>query len=437
MRLIKEKTRSYESFHKSLQYFTKNSDVRGDLRLISFENHQNNNNLLEKYTFFVQNLWSFQQKIEEAKKIEEIHALILSFVKRILQAKEVELFLFNDSGRHLIPLNQKANAQHVNTVNKIHRDGILDWIFESKKPTIVPDLDTYTASGSKVNQLIFPIYDSGLKHGILSLYTPITKVSEVSLENRSVQIILGIVMPVIMKLKQKDSINKLYQELQVYQSKLKNDSDVYAIGNIAEGILEEIGEPLQVILSLTDLLENENAAIDRQTTGNIKNQIDKVRGLIAGLTRFSGLNKPKNQNSQACDLNKIVKEFRNIINATLQNLGLECELDLEENIPTILSDAGEIKQLLTSIFSLLKSASRKSGAFVIQTKYIKEKVVLSVFTTEQIAGIANENEYRSNVTVRLINELMKKNEGSAEFNLLPLKGTIIHLIFPLKRKLSL
>ena len=116
---------------------------------------------------------------------------------------------------------------------------------------------------------------------------------------------------------------------------------------------------------------------------------------------------------------------------------MECELDLEENIPTILSDAGEIKQLLTSIFSLLKSASRKGGAFIIQTKYIKEKIVLSVFTTEQIAGIANENEYRSNVTVRLINELMKKNEGSAEFNLLPLKGTIIHLIFPLKRKLSL
>ncbi len=437
MRLIKEKTQLFESFHKSLQYFAKSSDASGELRLISFENHQNNNNLLEKYSFFVQNLWSFQKKVEEAKSTDQIHALTVAFVKRILQAKEIELFLFSDSSRHLIPLNQKAAAQHVNVVNKIHRDGILDWIFESKKPTIVPDLNTYTVSGSKINMLIFPIFDSGLKHGILSLYTPITKVSEVSLENKSVQIILGIVVPVIMKLKQKDYMNKLYQELQVYQSKLKNDSDIYAIGNIAEGILEEIGEPLQVILSLTDLLESENSMVDNQTTGKIKNQITKVTDLTSRLAKFSSLNKPKNQNAQVCDLNKIVKEFKNIINTTLQNLGLECELDLEENIPTILSDTNEIKQLLTGIFSLLKSTSRKGGAFIIQTKYIKEKVVLSVFTTEQIAEISNESEYKSNVTVRLINELMKKNEGSAEFNLLPLKGTIIHLVFPLKRKLLL
>lgn len=437
MRLIKEKTQSFESFHKSLQYFTKSSDASGELRLISFENHQSNNNLLEKYSFFVQNLWSFQEKVEEAKSTDQIHALTVAFVKRILQAKEIELFLFSDSSRHLIPLNQKANSQHINAVNKIHRDGILDWIFESKKPTIVPDLNTYTVGGSKINQLIFPIFDSGLKHGILSLYTPITKVSEVSLENKSVQIILGIVVPVIMKLKQKEYMNKLYQELQVYQSKLKNDSDVYAIGNIAEGILEEIGEPLQVILSLTDLLESENSMVDRSTTGKIKDQIVKVRDLTNRLTKFSNLNKPKNQNSQACNVNKIIREFKNVINATLQNLNLECELDLEENIPTILSDPNEIKQILTGIFSLLKSTSRKGGAFIIQTKYIKEKVVLSVFTTEQIAGISNESEYKSNVTVRLINELMKKNEGSAEFNLLPLKGTIIHLVFPLKRKLSL
>ena len=31
---------------------------------------------------------------------------------------------------------------------------------------------------------------------------------------------------------------------------------------------------------------------------------------------------------------------------------------------------------------------------------------------------------------------MKKNEGTAEFNSLPLKGSIIHLIFPMKRKIE-
>ena len=118
-----------------------------------------------------------------------------------------------------------------------------------------------------------------------------------------------------------------------------------------------------------------------------------------------------------------------------QNLGIDCELDLEENIPPILSNPNEIKQILTSVFSLLKASSQKGGAFIIQTKYIKERIVLSVFTTEQIEGVA-DNDSKINVTVKLINELMKKNEGTTEFNSLPLKGTIIHLLFPLKRKLA-
>ena len=85
---------------------------------------------------------------------------------------------------------------------------------------------------------------------------------------------------------------------------------------------------------------------------------------------------------------------------------------------------------------MIKKAAKSGGAIVINTKYLKEKIVLSVFTTEQIPGIMTSDEQTSNVTVNLINELMKKNEGNAEFNSLPLKGTIIHLIFPLKRKLA-
>jgi len=435
MRLIKERTERYESFHKSLQYFTKNSEVKGDLKLLSFEGHKSNLNQMEKYSFFVQSLSAFQKKIQHVQGLAEIHLLTQEFVKRILQSKEVEIFLFTDSNRNLVPLNKNANPTHINSVNKALKDGILEWIFESRKPTIIPDLNAYTVNGSKLNQMLFPIYDSKSGYGVLSLYTSASKVSDDSLENNSIQIILGIIVPTIISLRQKHSINKLYQELQVYQSKVQNDFDVNAIGNMAEGLLEELGEPLQVILSLSEMIENDYPQIDKEITDSIKKQVSKVSELTNRLTKFAGLNKPKAQSSQSCNLNKIVKEFRNVINATLQNLGIDCELDLEDNIPPILSNPNEIKQILTSVFSLLKASSQKGGAFIIQTKYIKERIVLSVFTTEQIEGLA-DNDSKINVTVKLINELMKKNEGTTEFNSLPLKGTIIHLLFPLKRKLA-
>jgi hypothetical protein len=437
MRLIKDRTLEYESFHKSLQYFSKSSEAKGDLKLLSFENHRSNENLLEKYSFFIQNLTSFQKKIRNAKNLIDIHATTQEFVKRILQTKEVEMFFFSDSNRHLIPVNKDVNPTHINSVNKTFTDGILDWVFESKKPTIIPDLNSYTINGSKINQLIFPIYDAQTRYGILSVYTSSIKVSDDSIENSSIQIILGIIVPIIISLRQKNSINKLYQELQVYQSKIQNDFDINTIGCMAEGIIEEIGTPLQVILSLSDLIENDHPQVDKEITEKIKKQVHKVSELTNRLTKFADLNKPANKNAQPCHLNKLVKEFRNVLNATLQNLGMECELDLEENIPPVLTDPNDIKQLLTSLFSLLKSATKRNGAFIIQTRYLKERVVLSVFTTEQIEGLNNESDTKSTVTAKLIHELMKKNEGSAEFNSLPLKGTIIHLIFPLKRKLTL
>ncbi len=432
MRLIKENTQRFESFHKSLQYFTKNSEAKGDLRLISFEDHRNQNQILEKYSFFIQNISSFQKKIQSAKSLLEIHATTKDFVKRIINSKEAELFIFNEGNRHLIPINKEANPVHINSVNKAYKDGILDWIFETKKATIIPDLSSYTINGSKINQIIFPVYNSKANFGVLSVYSSLVKIQEDSIENKAIQIILGIVVPIIISLRQKNSINKLYQELQVYQSKIQNDFDTYAIGNLAEGILEEIGEPLQVILSLSELIESDYQNVDKEITQKIKRQVGKVSELTNRLTKFSSLNKPKNNGVQPCYINKIVKEFRNIINTTLQNLGLDCELDLEENLPPILADTNEIKQMLTSIFSLLKTVSKSGGGFIIQTKLIKEKVVLSVFTTQTI-----ENDAKTNVTVNLINELMKKNEGVAEISSLPLKGTIIHLIFPLKRKLTL
>ncbi len=437
MRLIKERTSEYESFHKSLQYFTKKSEVKGDLRLINFEAQNTRSDLLEKYSFFINNLSAFHKKIQKTKNISELNLLFQEYVKRILNAKEVEVFLFVDSQRHLIPISRNAASLHVNTVNKIYKDGILDWVFESRKPTIIPDLNSDTINGSKLNQFIFPIYYTDTNYGLVSIMTSLSKISEDSLESNSINVLLGIIIPMIISFRQKESINKLYHELQIYQSKMQNDFDVYAIGELAEGILEEIGEPLQVIMSLTDMLETENKKIDKQVTSNIKNQIKKVSELTNRLSKFSELNKPKLQKAQSCNLNKLVREFKNIINTSLQNLGLECELDLEENIPPILGDPKEIKQLLTSVFSLLKSASNKGGAFIIQTKYVKEQIVVSVFTTEQIESLSDYTDNRTNVNINFIKEIMKRSEGSAEFNSLPLKGTIIHLVFPLKRKLAI
>ncbi|MDH7604763.1 MAG: hypothetical protein QHH13_07685 [Melioribacter sp.] len=435
MRVLKENTLKYEPFSKTLQYFTKGGDTE-EYKRISFETHQSKTNLFEKYSYLIQNLFSFQKSVAELKTPEEIHNLFSQYVKRIVASKEVDLFLFDDTKRNLVAVNPNVSSLQNNLVNKAYKNGILDWIFETQKPTLIPDLNSYTGEGVRLYQTIFPVNYVKNNIGVLSLLGPANKISENSIENQTIYVLLGIIVPQIISFNHRKTINKLYDEVQLYESKLNNDFKLYAVGEFAEGIIQDMLNSLQVIQSGVDYIESTNTAIENEIFEKIKERISRLSSLSQKLLKFNDINTGKTKQNLPCDINNVIKEFYGIINSTLKNMGLECALDLEEHLPPILTSPKEIKQILTNIFSMIKKKSKSGSGIVIQTKYINEIVILSVFITDYWENFGEPSDYVSNLTVKIIQELMKKSEGKVEFDSLPLKGTSIHLLFPLKRKLK-
>lgn len=435
MRLIKENTLQYEPFSKTLQYFTKGGDTE-EYKRITIETHQSKTNLFEKYNYIIQNLFSFQKLVSELKTPEDIHNLFSQYVRRIITSKEADLFLFDETKRNLMPVNPKVSSMQNALVNKAFKNGILDWIFETRKPTLIPDLNSYTDEGAKLYQTIFPVVYVKNNLGILSLLGPANKISEDSLENQAVYILLGIIVPQIISYNQKQTINKLYDEVQLYESKLNNDFKIYAVGEFAEGIIQDMLNSLQVIQSGVDYIESTTTGIEPDIFEKIKERITRLSSLSQKLLKFNDVNTSQQKQVLPCDVNAVIKEFYGIINSTLKNLGFECALDLEEHLPPILTSPKEIKQILTNIFSMIKKKSKNGTGIVIQTKYINEVVIASVFITDYWENFGEPSDYVSNLTVKIIKELMKKSEGKAEFDSMPLKGTSIHLLFPLKRKLK-
>ncbi|MEW6194120.1 MAG: hypothetical protein AB1521_03070 [Bacteroidota bacterium] len=434
MRLIKENTVRYESFAKSLQYFTK-APGAGDLRLINFEFQQKRSDQLEKFNYFTQNLFSFQKKVTELQTALDIHNLFIQFVKKIISAKEVDLFLYDESKTNLIAVSSNVSASQNNLVTKAHKNGILDWIFETGKPTLIPELSTYTANGAKLSQTIFPVIYNNNKLGLLSLLGPGNKISEDSLENQSIQILLGIVIPKLITLKQRAEINKLYDEVQLYQSKLNNESRLYAVGEFAEGIIQDILNSLQAILSSVDFIENEYK-VDFDIIDRIKNRIASIREMSQRLAKFNEIKSQPVSDNIPCNLNTTIKEMVSFVQSTLNSLELECEYELEEDLPLVLSNPKHLKQIVTNIFSLIKKKTKRGSGLFIQTRSVNEIIILSFFVTDYWKDLNTQSDPIANLTVRIIKELMKKNEGTAEFDSLPMKGTTIHLLFPLKRKLN-
>lgn len=434
MRLLKENTVSYKSFTNSLQYFTKSPGSLGDLKLISFETHTNRINQFEKYNYFVQNLEGFNKVVGELQSIVDLHTQLSNFVKKVVVAKEVDLFLFDDTQSNLIAINPEVSVAQNNLVNKAHKDGILEWLFETRKPTLIPELSSLSGNGLKLTQTLFPIFYNKNKIGVLSLLGPANKISEDSIENKSIQVLVGMIIPKIIMLKQKAEINSLVSEVQLYQSKMKNELKLYAVGEYAEGILQSIQNSLQMIISSVDYLAAEYNNIEPEIIDKVKNQILNIRELSQRLTKYDEVTKLNDPQLSPCDMNKVVLDTYQIAKTTLNNLQIECELDLDNDLPSILGNQKHLKQVTTNVFSLIKRKAQKGSGVFIQSRVTNDVVILSFFLTDYIEEINSGSDAMLNLTIRIIKELMKKNEGVADLESWPMKGTTIHLLFPLKRK---
>jgi K+-sensing histidine kinase KdpD len=388
---------------------------------------------LEKYSYFIQNLMAFEQEIKCDTNVKILMSRFLRYIKGIIPVKEIGLLFYDEFKKELIPIDEEEDANIVKSMNHFNREGIFQVIFSEKKTISVPDLDNYNSDGARLFYLIFPVYDDKKNYGILSLLTSLDNSSISELEKKSINVFLNLVLGKLEKLKLTEKLNDTYEELQTYQAKLSNDFRLSAIGEMTEGIVEDIVTPLQVISSNVDILKNDIEKSIELT--QIKSQIKKINSVIGRLVKFADVNQ-KDVKIQPCNVNSIIKDYFYLVKSTLENANLEYILDFEEDLPPVLSHPNYIYQLLTNIFSLIKSYKTKKGGIIIQSRFKDDNIVLRVISTNQIdTANKNENNVQQNLSINIIKNLMKKHEGQLEFGTFENSGAALVLKFPLKRKI--
>ncbi len=430
MILHKENTLRAEPLYKSISDLSLYSDEE-DIRS---EYGSNELKLLEKYSYFIQNLMSFEQEIKKDTNVKILMARFLKYLKGIIPVKELGLLFYDEFNRELNPIDEEEDSRIVKAMNHFNKEGIFRVIFSEKKTINIPDLENYNADGPKLFYLIFPIYDDKKNYGILSLLTSLDQNNISELEKKSINVFLNLILGKLEKLKLTEKLNETYEELQTYQAKLSNDFRLSAIGEMTEGIVEDIVTPLQVISSNVDILKNESDKKIELT--QIKSQIKKINNVIGRLVKFADVNQ-KDVKIQPCNINSIINDYFYLVKSTLENANLEYILDFEEDLPPILSHPNYIYQLLTNIFSLIKSCKTKKGGVIIQSRFKDDNVILRVISTNQI-DTTNKNDgnnVQQNLSVSIIRNLMKKHEGKLELGSFENSGAALVLMFPLKRKI--
>ncbi len=345
---------------------------------------------------------------------------------------KAEIYLIDNNQHVFEPLNKSKDSFENNFFNVCLKEGIFNRVFEKESPILIPSSQRKDRKATNENYLIFPLLKGKEKRGILALTTNMLSFSESSEEYNYIKFIISLTINKIDLIKSKEELNSTYNELQVYQSKLSNDYKLSAIGELTSGIAEDILSPLQIILGYTDFLRKENNLNDYPSLDAINAQVKKVETVVKGLIKFANINDAKYK-IQPCNLNEIITEYYNMISSFLKNENYECILDLENNIPPVLSHPNNIHQILTNVFSLLKSQDSTSGGILIQTKHHKDAVEVKFISTDKIDNGKNKKE---NLSLKIVEKLMKAHEGTIKTNSDENFGSTVLLTFPIKRKVA-
>ena len=139
-----------------------------------------------------------------------------------------------------------------------------------------------------------------------------------------------------------------------------------SMGTLAAGVAHEINNPLGVILGFTDLLLEkvppESQEYDLLKT--IERQGLNAKRVVENLLNFA---RHKEHKEEFVDINKNIETVLAVMNNTLLLNKILVKKQLEDNLPTVKADSGELQQVFFNIINNAIHAMQGGGVLTITT----------------------------------------------------------------------
>jgi two-component system NtrC family sensor kinase len=188
---------------------------------------------------------------------------------------------------------------------------------------------------------------------------------------------------------------KAEEALRESEQLLLQSHKMEAIGRLAAGIAHEINNPLAII--------NEKAGLMKdflEMSGNLEQKKEKFDDLITGIFesvnrcrnithRLLGFSRRIDGTSETINLNDTVREVLEFIEKEMLFRNIRLDLHLREDIPTIVSDKGQLQQVFLNIVNNAVDAVGKDGVIEIWTD-IKDEHTVTVLIKDTGPGIPQE-----------------------------------------------
>ena len=212
-------------------------------------------------------------------------------------------------------------------------------------------------------------------------------------------ILVGILFIVAISIYATRSLVRRYRRSERDRSKLIEQlmqaGKIATLGEMAAGVAHEINNPLAVILSEIGVIDDYldptlGGEFDREEFRKIlisvKDEIFRCKNITHKLLGFA---RQHESTVAVQDMNAIVTETVELVAKELSFENIEIVLDLDANLPNVLTDAEKVKQVLLNLARNAVDSIGKNGKITLSTHRNQENIGIIISDTG--CGIPEEN----------------------------------------------
>jgi len=210
-----------------------------------------------------------------------------------------------------------------------------------------------------------------------------------------ISVLIGVTVTIIMTQTVVNRIKEADQERAEAIANTEHASKMATVGRLAAGVAHEINNPLAII--------NEKAGLMKdilEMSGDLSQNKEKFFVLINGIFdsvnrcrtithRLLGFSRRMEMSHDAIDINDAVKEVVGFLEKEISFRNIRLELNLSQNLPKIVTDKGQIQQVLLNIINNAIDAVEEGGIIDISSN-TKDQQVIRVSIQDNGSGIPKD-----------------------------------------------
>ena len=181
----------------------------------------------------------------------------------------------------------------------------------------------------------------------------------------------------------------LFKERLRQNERMFRAEQLATMGQFAAGIAHELRNPLTAIRSTVQYLENEfdQGTDQRKLAHDILDDVDRLNNIVDNLLSLA---QPAESNPEEIDVRQEIEWCVNFIEAKAKSLDIKLETDFEKDLPKLIFDPGEFRQVLLNVMMNGLQSMPGGGLLLIKVYCIADHERIMIQIEDEGSGIPKD-----------------------------------------------